>query len=162
MNPDERAVLENFLDQLVRIRGAWKIREAEAMIRRAVDRQSDAAYLLAQRSLMLEQALERTKARLARYELAKEQGSFLDANASSARTPTLQTMATPSAADRSQAFPPFSVSALSSPRPGVGSPSFFGRAAATAAGIAGQVFLVQGLEDVIDDHIEDDQYARLI
>jgi predicted ATPase len=45
MNPDERAVLENFLDQLVRIRGAWKIREAEAMIRRAVDRQPDAAYL---------------------------------------------------------------------------------------------------------------------
>jgi hypothetical protein len=42
MNPHERAILENFLDQLVRVRGAWKIREAEAMIRRAVDRQPHA------------------------------------------------------------------------------------------------------------------------
>ena len=58
MNPHERAILENFLDQLVRVRGTRKIPEAVAMIRRAVDRQPDAAYLLVQRSLMLGQALE--------------------------------------------------------------------------------------------------------
>jgi hypothetical protein len=84
MNPHEQAILENFLDQLVRVRGTRKIPEADAMIRRAVDRQPDAAYLLVQRSLMLGQALEETKARLAEYELDQGQGSFLNAGASSA------------------------------------------------------------------------------
>lgn len=76
MNPHEQAILENFLDQLVRVRGTRKIPEADAMIRRAVDRQPDAAYLLVQRSLVLGQALEETKARLAEYELGQGQGCY--------------------------------------------------------------------------------------
>jgi uncharacterized protein len=140
MNPDERAILENFLHQLVQVRGVRKIREAEAMIRRAVERQPDAAYLLAQRSLMLEQALEKTKARLAKYELTQEQGSALGADTSSAR-----------------------VSPNSSPEPlrGGGEPSFLGLASPAAAGIVGEAFLVQGLEHLIDDDVGDDDYARL-
>jgi len=62
MNPHEQAILENFLEQLVRVRGTRKIPKADAMIRRAVDRQPDAAYLLVQRSLMLGQALEPNRA----------------------------------------------------------------------------------------------------
>jgi hypothetical protein len=45
MNPHEQAILESFLEQLVRVRGTRKIPEADAMIRRAVDRQPDAADL---------------------------------------------------------------------------------------------------------------------
>jgi hypothetical protein len=37
-----------------------------------------------------------------------------------------------------------------------------GQAAATAAGIAGEAFLVQGLENLIDDYVGDDEYAPLI
>ena len=83
-------------------------------------------------------------------------------------------MATASAPERSQAFPPVPVSALSGPLPAVaptslpeplragGAPSFLGQAAATAAGIAGEAFLVQGLENLIDDYVGDDEYAPLI
>src|SRR5260370_40055710 len=92
MNPNEQAILENFLDQLVRVGGTRKIPEADAMIRRAVGRQPDAAYLLVQKSLMLGQALEQAKARLAQDELGQEQGSFLDAGATRARAPMPHTM----------------------------------------------------------------------
>jgi uncharacterized protein len=162
MNPHEQAILENFLDKLVRVRGTRKIPEADAMIRRAVDRQPDAAYLLVQRSLMLGQALEETKARLAEYELGQEQGSFLDAGASKAPA-TPQTMAA-SAPERSQASRPGLASALLGTLPaGVPPPSpeplraggtggFLGQAAATAAGVAGGAFLFQGLENLFGAH----------
>jgi hypothetical protein len=163
MNPHEQAILENFLDQLVRVRGTRKIPEADAMIRRAVDRQPDAAYLLVRRSLMLGQALEETKARLTEYELSQGQGSFLNTGASSAPA-TPQTMAASSAQDRSPASRPGSASALpgalpagappASPEPlgGGGAAGFLGRAAATAAGVAGGELLFQGLENLFSPH----------
>jgi hypothetical protein len=160
MNLHEQAILENFLDQLVRVRGTRKIPEADAMIRRAVDRQPDAAYLLVQKSLMLGQALEQAKARLAEYELGQEQGGFLDVGASSARASMPQTMGAASAAERSQTFRPGPASALpgalpaaappAAPEPphGGGTASFLGQAAATAAGVAGGEFLFHGLENM--------------
>ena len=163
MNPHEQAILENFLDKLVRVRGTRKIPEADAMIRRAVDRQPDAAYLLVQRSLMLGQALEDTKARLAEYEFGPGQGSFLNTGASSAPA-TPQTMAAASAPERSQAFRPGPASALpgalpagappASPEPlrGGGAAGFRGQAAATAAGVAGGEFLFHGLENLFSSH----------
>jgi hypothetical protein len=166
MNPHEQAILENFLDQLVRVRGTRKIPEADAMIRRAVNRQPDAAYLLVQRSLMLGQALEETKARLAEYELGQGQGSFLNAGASGASGPpaTPQTMAAASAPERFQASRPGPASALPSALPagapppsaeplrGGGTAGFLGQAAATAAGVAGGEFLFQGVENLFSPH----------
>src|ERR1700674_4548738 len=152
MNPAEQAILEDLRVQLVSVRGTRKIPEAHAMIRRAVDKQPDAAYLLVQRSLMLGQALEEAKARLAEYELSQGQGSFLNTGASSAPA-TPQTMAAASAPERSQAFHPGPASALpgavpvgappASPEPlrGGGAAGFRGQAAATAAGVAGGEFL---------------------
>ncbi|HWS61931.1 MAG TPA: DUF2076 domain-containing protein [Steroidobacteraceae bacterium] len=162
MNPHEQAVLENLLDKLVSVRGTRKIPEADAMIRRAIDRQPDAAYLLVQRSLMLGQALEQAKARLAEYELGQGQGSFLDAGASGAPAMS-QTMAA-SAPERSQASRPGLASAMpgqlpagappASPEPshGAGTAGFLGQAAATAAGVAGGAFLFQGLENLFGSH----------
>ncbi len=84
MNSQEHALLEGFLDKLVQVHGTRKIPQADAMIRRAVDRQPDAAYLLVQRSLMLEQALEQSNARIAELELAQRQPdrNFLDTGTS--------------------------------------------------------------------------------
>jgi hypothetical protein len=84
MNSQERALLEGFLDKLVQVHVTRKIPEADAMIRRVVDRQPDAAYLLVQRSLMLEQALEQSNARIAELELAQRQPdrNFLDTGTS--------------------------------------------------------------------------------
>jgi len=57
MNVQEREVLENFLNQLTQVRGVRKDSEADAIIARAIAQQPDAAYLLVQRALLLEQAL---------------------------------------------------------------------------------------------------------
>ena len=159
MNPHEQALLENFLDQLVRVRGTHKVAEADAMIRRALDRQPDAAYLLVQKSLMLGQALEEAKARLAEYELDRGQGSFLNAGQTSAPA-TPQAMSAASAPERTQSSRPGPASALpgalpaaapvASPEPlrAGGTASFLGQAAATAAGVAGGEFLFHGLENM--------------
>jgi len=57
MNVQEREVLENCLNQLTQVRGVRKDSEADAIIARAIAQQPDAAYLLVQRALLLEQAL---------------------------------------------------------------------------------------------------------
>ncbi len=84
MNTQERSILDNFLNQLQQIRGVNKDPEAEKLIRQAFERQPDAPYLVVQRTLLLSQALDQAKARLAELEqLQAETGrGFLDAGAS--------------------------------------------------------------------------------
>jgi uncharacterized protein len=62
MNSQERALLENFLNHLVQVSGIKKVPQADAKIGSAFKRQSDAAYLLVQRCLILDRALEQAKA----------------------------------------------------------------------------------------------------
>jgi hypothetical protein len=64
------------------------------MIRGALERQPDAAYLLVQRSLILGQALEQAKARIAELE-QNQQSSFLDSGTSGASAPASQKTAAP-------------------------------------------------------------------
>jgi hypothetical protein len=148
MNSQEHALLEGFLDKLVQVHGTRKIPQADAMIRRAVDRQPDAAYLLVQRSLMLEQALEQSNARIAELELAQRQPdrNSLDTGTSN-NPPQMQrtaAMMTPS--------PPAGTAAPPEPSRGGGAASFLGQAAATAAGVAGGAFLFEGIESLFGPH----------
>jgi len=158
MNPNERETLENFLNQLVQVRGTLKIPEAETMIGRAVDRQPDADYLLVQRSLILQQALEQARSRIAELELAQEHTDrgFLDA------APSSPPVAMPAAQGPQAARPGLSPPSQS-PFPagppvapelsrGGGAASFLGQAAATAAGVAGGEFLFEGLENLFSPH----------
>ncbi|NYH97807.1 DUF2076 domain-containing protein [Cupriavidus plantarum] len=57
MTPQETQALERFLTQLTQARAVAKDPQAEAMIADAVARQPDAAYLLVQRALLLDNAL---------------------------------------------------------------------------------------------------------
>jgi len=61
LNPQERALLQEFLQRLIQIRGIEKDPHADALIAQAVAQQPDAAYLLVQRALLLEQALDAAK-----------------------------------------------------------------------------------------------------
>ena len=70
MTPDELAHLTSLLEQLVRIRGVRKDPAADSVIQRALEQQPDAGYLLVQRVLLLEQALDQAKARSPRSKLA--------------------------------------------------------------------------------------------
>jgi len=84
MTPQERSLLESFLAQLVQVRSVNKDPEAQRLIERAVAEQPDATYLVVQRALLLNQALEQAKARIAALEQAEtgRDRGFLDPNAS--------------------------------------------------------------------------------
>lgn len=153
MTPQESQLLKDFLGQLEGVRGVPKDAEAEALIKQAAGRQPDALYLLVQRSIMQDQAVEAASARITALErevaelkaagsaakpAAAAGSSFLDPNAWGRRpaAPTQAMSAAPAAAMR-----PGMV--------GRSGGSFLGTAAATMAGVVGGAFLFQGLQHLM-------------
>lgn len=167
MNPQEHQILQDFLNQLAQVRGVPKDPQADAMIANAVAQQPDAAYLLVQRALLQEQALNAAKAQIAalqnQLQAAQPSGtrSFLDAgNAwgnSAGRAE--QRPAAPAAMPGQPQYGSPNAPAPNAPgfgaRPGLfggGTGGFLGSMAATAAGVAGGAFLFQGLENLLGHH----------
>jgi hypothetical protein len=161
MNTQEIQSLENFLDQLVQARGIAKDAQADSLIAAAVAKQPDAAYLLVQRALLVEQALIGAKAQVASLQSQLQAAQslpargFLDAEAwgntpAAAPRPTAGAPAVPVAPTYIQPGP-------MPPQAPVVSPGFFGgglggtlgTVAATAAGVAGGAFLFQGIEHMM-------------
>ncbi len=148
MTSEERRLLSEFLDQLKQAKVAIKDPDAEALISAAIARQPDAAYLLVQKALLQEQALNAAKAQIAQLQRQLEQaqartgssGGFLSSDPWAAPT---RPMSAPAGSWPSAAAQPSGSSALG---------SFLGTAAATAAGIAGGAFLFQGLESLLGHH----------
>lgn len=68
MTPQESQSLREFLDQLTQVRGISKDPQAGSMIAAAVAQQPDAAYLLVQRALLQDQALNAARAQLAQLQ----------------------------------------------------------------------------------------------
>jgi uncharacterized protein len=159
MTPQERSLLESFLAQLAQVRGVNKDPEAERLIAQAVEQQPDATYLVVQRALLLGQALEQAKARIAALEQAEAgrgQG-FLDPGASGWGNAGPSGYRGPAPAPAPQyapvyGAPPPAYPVYGAPAPGGGFSSFLGQAAATAAGVAGGEFLFQGIENLFGGH----------
>jgi len=171
MSPQDAQLLQDFLNQLVQARGLSKDPEAEAMIGQAVARQPDAAYLLVQRALLQQQALDNAKAEIAQLQRqlqgGQNSGSFLDPNAwgnsAGQRQPTQAYDATASR----QVYPPQQVEqsyqqpyrqpSMSSRLGGFfrgggmggGMGGALGNIASTAAGVAAGAFLFQGLGNLL-------------
>jgi hypothetical protein len=158
MNTQEIQSLENFLNQLVQARGVAKDPRADSLIAAAVAKQPDAAYLLVQRALLVEQALNNAKAQVASLQrqlqaaqCAPSRG-FLDAEAWG-NNPG----AVPRPAVGAPAAPAYMQPAPMQPQAPAASPGFFGgglggtlgTVAATAAGVAGGAFLFQGIEHMM-------------
>jgi hypothetical protein len=171
MTPQENERLHHFLTQLVSVQNMPKDQEAQALINAAVARQPDAAYLLVQRALILEQGLDAARAQIAELQERLQAGSqrgasggFLsDENAwgNSARTapgnPRPAQAAYPQPPAAAPAYQPGLPSAPYYQRQGGwanagGSGSFLGTMAATAAGVAGGAFLFHGLENMFSHH----------
>lgn len=156
MTDQERVLLQDFLQQLLRIRGIDKDTEADVMIAKAFAQQPDAPYLVVQRALLLEQALNAAKAEIA--ELRNQQvrggsgqGFLSGANAWGRGPEQVPPRATLSVSGRPIPADPAVAPATPAPAPMPRSPmgSFLGQAAATAAGVAGGAFLFQGLESLL-------------
>jgi hypothetical protein len=157
-------MLNDFLNQLVQAHGIQKDPEADALIQRAVAQQPDAAYLLVQRALLLDQALKNAKQRIAGLESQLDQlgagqqggGKFLDPNTwgNSGRTQPAQSYQR-DVQQPYQSQPQYQPQYQSAPSSGFlrgGLGSTLGSIAATAAGVAAGGFLFQGLENMFGHH----------
>jgi hypothetical protein len=175
MSPQDSQMLHDFLNQLIQARGIQKDPEADALIQRAVAQQPDAAYLLVQRALLLEQALNGAKEQIAQLESqvrSAQQGDrrFLDANAwgnsggaRPANAPMQQERReyqhdprdTPQAQYQAPYQQPSMMGGMFGGRPGGflgGGGGLLGSIAATAAGVAAGSFLFHGLDNMFHHH----------
>ena len=148
MTPDERSLLQNFLQDLVQTRGQAKDAEAETMIQNALRASPDAAYVLVQHAIMSDQALHAAQAQIADLQ------SQLSA-ASAPRSGFLpQTGPQPGPwSQPSQPAP--QASSYYGPGPfssGGGLGSFLRSAGTTAAGVAGGALLFEGLSGLFGGH----------
>ena len=156
MNSQERDQLSQFLKQLSEVKLAEKDTEAEALIRDAAARQPDATYLLVQRTLLLEQALNSAKARIDELQQqlqnsqSGQRGGFLGNDpwaqpaSNAGPVPGAGNYQVPRYAQQPPA--PQQASAFG------GGSSFLGNVATTAAGVVAGSFLFQGIENLLGHH----------
>jgi uncharacterized protein len=150
MTPEELANLNSLLEQLVRIRGVRKDPAADALIQRALEQQPDAGYLLVQRILMLEQAIDQAKAQIAAVESRARAAGVASVPANEpgalARGMALETPAAPAGQRETLGNRPVQTptAAADAPRN-----SWLGNVASTAAGVAAGAFLFQGIESLL-------------
>ena len=157
MTPQEKDLLTRFLQLLGGAQAGQKDPEADAMIRETVARQPDAAYLLVQRTMQLEQLLQASQAEVQKLKAGSGQpgatssSSFLgDANAwgRSGGAPAAQTSVT----GRPLGAPPMAAAAPAAG--GSWGSGLFGTLAMTAAGVVAGSFLYQGIQGLMN---RDDQ-----
>ncbi|UKE69191.1 DUF2076 family protein [Xanthomonas cerealis pv. cerealis] len=159
MTPQEQQLLEDFLARVRSAGGVAIDPQADALIRERLAGQPDAAYLLVQRALLLEHALESAKAQIAQLQQAAPPPppatSFLG-QGFNAGPPPLPPAPAPQAAPgwRERLFGGGTGVPEQAPvaAPAARGPSFLGTAATTAAGVAGGMFLFEGVESLLGGH----------
>lgn len=177
MTPQESQALQTLLSQLTQIRGVPKDPEADRMIAQAVSQQPDAAYLLVQRAMILEQALDAAKQQISELQrqvqssrASGNNSSFLDANAwghhATTRSVT-ETSVTGNPLPNTGSWSnrePVQFAPRAQPATGFlggGAGSMLGTLAATAAGVAGGAFLFQGIGNLLGNQHHDDASRHL-
>lgn len=160
MNTQEAFQLNQFLQQLADVKLAEKDIDAERLIKEAVARQPDAAYLLVQRCLLQNQALQTAQTQIADLQTQLQQraagNGFLNSDpwAVSAKpapgVPGADNYRVPNPA-ANPAAQDFVRQAAPTPGAGFGS-SFLGNVATTAAGVVAGSFLFQGIENLLGHH----------
>lgn len=172
MTPQERELISTFLEQMKQTQAGPKDPEAESLISAAVAGRADASYLLVQRAVGLDYALQAVKADLqaAQVELAQlragKSSSFMDQGDSWGRsgkgvTPSGQLSATAGAPAQAAFSPAFSASSLGKPAAaaapaaapaGAWGSGMLGTVATTAAGVVAGSFLFQGIQGLMGHH----------
>jgi hypothetical protein len=151
MTPDERALLQRFLQDLVQTRGVIKDAEAETMILDALRASPEAPYVLVQHAIMSDQALHAAQEQIASLQAQlrgvpapASSGSFLGGTSPWAQAaspqPQFQPQPAPVQGRGYIGSGPFSG--------GGGLGSFLRSAGTTAAGVAGGAFLFEGLSSL--------------
>lgn len=181
MTPQETQWLDDLLQRLAAVQGVPKDPQAVAMIRERLAGQPDAVYLLVQRALLLEHALADAQQQIAQLSQAQQQpggGSFLGGapgidwgRAPQLQPPPYASQPMPAAGgyDGSDRYAPGAppartaapswrervfgapTAAAAAPTPSSG-PGLLGTAASAAAGVAGGMFLFNGIEHLLGGH----------
>lgn len=153
MNTEERRLLTEFLDQLAQVKGFAKDPDADSLIASAAARQPDAVYLLVQKALLQEQALNAARTQIGQLQTQLDQARSRNAAPRGGGFLGNDPWATPARPAPAPAAAPWP-GAAPAPQSGFGGGmgSFLGTAAATAAGIAGGAFLFQGIENLMGHH----------
>ena len=192
MTSQEQQLLQDLCARLTLTQGQPKDAQADAELRRGLSNAPDALYWLAQRTLMLEQAIQQAQqqigelqqqVKLAQQSQSQGAGSFLSgglgthfgraperhaedggyaANAQPPYQPQYQPQNQPQVAPQPSSWRDRFFGGGSAPRAAApqayGQPatsagsSFLGNAAAAAAGVAGGMFLFNGLENLMGGH----------
>jgi hypothetical protein len=150
MNPQERELLTTFLRQMSQAQAGQTDAEADALIREAVARQPDAAYLLVQRAMGLEYALQAAQAQAVKLQTELDQvrsatrGGFMDGPNAWGRSAPASAPA-PQVPQQSAGQPGL---AAAKPASSWGS-GVLGTVASTAAGVVAGSFLFQGIQGLM-------------
>ena len=165
MNLQEREQLNLFLQQLIQVQVGQKDAEADTLIREASARQPDAGYLLVQRAMQLEHALESMKAQCSQLQAELDkmssgaQSGFLNnanawgSSAVASTAPSAPVTATPGSLIQPQAQAPVvSVPAPATPAASSWGSGILGTVATTAAGVVAGSFLFQGIGNLMGHH----------
>ena len=193
MTPQEQQLLQDLCARLTLTQGQPKDVQADAELRRGLSAAPDALYWLAQRTLMLEQAMQQAQQQITQLQQQVQQqaqqlqqsqeqrsasqgaGSFLsggidthfgrapDAYSQSAAQPSYATQAAAQSAQpsgwRDRFFGSGAGTRVAQPQayapqaaPAAQGSSFLGNAAAAAAGVAGGMFLFNGLGNLMGNH----------
>jgi len=163
-------MLENMLQRLGAMHGVVKDPQADALIRERLAGQPDALYLLVQRTLLLEHALDDARRQLAQRPATPadpggaaflrrglepgfgrdpaDREAYAPERAPSAGAPSMAPASAPAPApgwrDRL-----FGGAAAAPAAPAAGGRGFLGQAASAAAGVAGGMFLFNGIEHLL-------------
>ena len=160
MNLQERDQLALFLQQLTQVQASQKDPEADSLIREACLRQPDAGYLLVQRAMQLEHAMQAVKAQCGQLQAELEkaragtQSGFLDNASAWGRSPTPPAASfTPAAPSIGSTMQPRTQAPLAAPAVASSWGSgILGTVATTAAGVVAGSFLFQGIENLMGHH----------
>ncbi len=148
MNPQEKAQLEQFLQQLNSTQAGAKDGDANALIAESVKQQPDAAYLLVQRAMGLEMALQ-----VAQKQMAEMQAQIDQANqANKPSSGFLSGINSWGRAAPTQSTPANAMAAR--PAAGAAQPSAWGSGmlgaiATTAVGVVAGSMLYQGIQSMM-------------
>lgn len=175
MTPQERQLISTFLEQMKQTQAGQKDAEAEALIGAAVAAKADAPYLLVQRAVGLDYALQAVRAELAKAQAELVQlrsganSSFMDQGGSWGRTgKSVSTAAAgaPSQAAFAPAFSPSSLGKPAAPAAPAAAPAsswgsgMLGTVATTAAGVVAGSFLFQGIQGLMGHHNSPGETAK--
>jgi len=161
VNTQDREQLTQFLQQLTQAQASQKDREADTLIREACMRQPDAAYLLVQRAMLLDHALQDSRNQIAQLqgELDKalagnSSGGFLNQYAWGNSSAT-QSNSAPQAPAYPAAVAPIAMptpAPAAAPGASAWGSGMLGNIATTAAGVVAGGFLFQGIEHMLGNH----------